>query len=39
MDFINQVQHIVSKPNLTEDEKVYSIVYISQKAPKTRFDK
>lgn len=39
MDFIDQVQHIVSNPNLTEDEKVYSVVYISQKAPKTRFDK
>ena len=39
MDFIDQVQHIVSNPDLTEDEKVYSVVYISQKAPKTRFDK
>lgn len=39
MDFIDQVQHIVSNPNLTEDEKVYSVVYISQKAPKTQFDK
>lgn len=39
MDFIDQVQHIVSNPDLTEDEKVYSVVYISKKAPKTRFDK
>lgn len=39
MDFIDQVQHIVSNPDLTEEEKVYSVVYISQKAPKTRFDK
>ena len=39
MDFIDQVQHIVSNPDLTEDEKVYSVVYLSQKAPKTRFDK
>jgi len=39
MDFIDQVKHIVSNPNLTEDEKVYSVVYISQKAPKTKFDK
>jgi len=39
MDFIDQVKHIVSNPNLTEDEKVYSVVYLSQKAPKTVFDK
>lgn len=39
MDFIDQVKHIVSNSNLTEDEKVYSVVYISKKAPKTRFDK
>lgn len=39
MDFIDQVQHIVSNPDLTEDEKVYSVVYLSQKAPKTKFDK
>lgn len=38
-DFLDQVQQIVSNPNLTEDEKVYSVVYISQKAPKTQFDK
>jgi len=39
MDFIDQVKHIVSNPNLNADEKVYSVVYISQKAPKTKFDK
>lgn len=39
MEFIDQVKHIVSNPNLTEDEKVYSVVYLSQKAPKTVFDK
>ena len=39
MDFIDQVEHIISNPNLNADEKVYSVVYISQKAPKTKFDK
>ena len=39
MEFIDQVKYIVSNPNLTEDEKVYSVVSLSQKAPKTVFDK
>lgn len=37
-DFLDQVQQIVSNPSLNEDEKVYSVVYLSQKAPKTKFD-